>query len=141
CGELVTADEELPQPCVSVPEASAYCGWIGGRLPTEAEWMRAARGQSTDVFPWGNEFDLRGGPLRRNFGGKPSTGYCGVGDGARRRAMASGRLSGTFPALLLPGRPQPVWCLRSRGQPRGVGDFGYDGASKGNRARRFVAGR
>src|SRR4029077_851060 len=75
CHELAIGDDQRAQPCVSLPDASAYCRWDGGRLPTEAEWMRAARGQSTDVFPWGNEFDPHGGLLRANFGEKPSTGY------------------------------------------------------------------
>ena len=77
CRHLVTGDEELSQPCVSFPDAKTYCGWDQGRLPSEAEWMRAARGQSTDVFPWGNEFDLHGDPARGNFGEKPSTGHAG----------------------------------------------------------------
>jgi formylglycine-generating enzyme required for sulfatase activity len=54
-GEYQRRQEDRPITAVTFEQAAVYCAWAGKRLPTEAEWTRAALGTEGRPFPWGAE--------------------------------------------------------------------------------------
>ncbi len=108
--DFPAGEEELPAGKIIYDQAAAYARWAGKRLPTEAEWEKAARGTDGRRYPWGDTWDPKRVAPRRK---RP-------GDSPRPEPVADGKHCSVGPSRLqsvgsVPSGVSPYGCVDMAG--------------------------
>ncbi len=104
------SEDDLPVTHVIYDEAAAYARWAGKRLPTEAEWEKAARGTDGRRYPWGNVWD----PSRVTHRADEAALKAAKNPGSTLACLAIGA-SRVRPVGSVPSGASPYGCLDMAG--------------------------
>jgi formylglycine-generating enzyme required for sulfatase activity len=128
-----------PVTCISWADATAYAAWLARltgqawRLPTEAEWEKAARGADGRIYPWGDQWDdarANANLDNGNYGPTPVGAFAAWGDASPYGTHdLAGNVAEWTSSLF---RPYPYAADDGREDPTAAGQRVMRGASWGN---------